>query len=199
MINTSSKQEFMSRLFKHNLREKTLAVFCTLVIMLVAVCLQSVNKVYSLKVNVTVSPDQELVSENIGTIEVKVSGNFFELRKIKNEDLEINFDFSSEKAGEIVLNIGEKELPAAFAPIDVKSISPQMLVFRTEEKKTETAPEEPEETASETSSKEEKPAETSAEISPKEEKPVEISPEQKPVETFHETSPEKPAIEEKND
>ena len=183
----------MSRLFKHNLREKALAVFCTLVIMLVAICLQSVNKVYSLKVNVKVSPDQVLVSENIGSIEVKVSGNFFELRKIKNEDLEMNFDFSSEKAGEMTVNIGEKELPAVFMPLDVKSISPQTLVFRTEEKKVETEPEEPVETSPETAPKEEKPATTSpAETSPKEEKPVE---------TPAETSPEQkaPAIEEKNE
>jgi hypothetical protein len=141
MITTSSKQEFVKRIFKHNLREKLLAALCTLVLMLVAVCLRPVNRVYSVKVSTNISSDQILVSGNAGLVEVKVSGNFFELRKIKSEDLVMNFDFSSEKAGEISLNIGEKELPAVFLPLDVKSVSPQTLVFITEEKKEETAPE----------------------------------------------------------
>lgn len=161
MINTSSKQDFMKRLFRHNLREKILAVFCTLVIMLVAVCLKPVSKVYSIRVNANISPDHVLVSENIDNIEVKVSGNFFELRKIKSEDLVMNFDFSKESVGEIALNIGEKELPAVFLTLDVKSISPQTLVFRTEEKKVE--PAEPVETLPETSPKDEKTAETESE------------------------------------
>ena len=162
MIATSSKQDFMSRLFKHNLREKTLAVFCTLVIMFAAFCLKSVNKVYSVRINTKISPDQVLVSENIGTVEVKVSGNFFELREIRNEDLVINFDFSDESAGEITVNIGEKELPAVFLQLDVKNISPETLVFRTEKKKAETSPEPPVETSPE-ASPEQKPAESESE------------------------------------
>ncbi|MBO7128038.1 hypothetical protein J6W78_10930 [bacterium] len=157
---TTQKQGFIKRAFTHNLREKLLSVLCTAVVMLVAVCFKPVNKVYSVKINTKIPPDQVLVSENIDHIEVKVSGNFFELRKVKNEDLVINFDFSSEKAGEISRNIGDNELPASFLPLDVESILPQILVFITEEKKAE--PAEPVETSSETSP-EQKPAESESE------------------------------------
>lgn len=172
------KQGFIKRVFTHNLREKFIAAFCTAVILLVAVCLKPVNRVYSVRINTKISPEQELVSSVVDQIEVKVSGNFFELRKIKNEELEMNFDFSSEKAGEISLNIGDKELPAVFLPLEVKSVYPQVLTFRTEEKKSEAAP---------------------AEQAPEE--AVKESAEQEPVETFHETSPqqEQPANGDKND
>ena len=136
----TQKQGFIKRAFTHNLREKLLSVLCAVMLMLVAVCFKPVHKVYSVTVNTKISPEQVLVSENIDKIEVKVSGNFFELRKIKNEDLVINFDFSSEKAGEISRNIGDNELPASFLPLDVQSVSPQILVFITEDKKVETAP-----------------------------------------------------------
>ena len=179
MITTSSKQDFIKRLFRHNLREKLIAAFCTVVVMLVAFCLKPVNKVYSVSVNTKISPDQELVSENIGRIEVKVSGNFFELRKIKAEDLVMNFDFSNESAGEISLNIGDKELPAVFLPLDVKSVSPQTLIFRTEDRKVESEPETP---------------------APEEDAAKEPA-DQEPVETFHETSlqAEQPANGDKNE
>ena len=113
----TQKQGFIKRAFTHNLREKILSALCAVVVMLVAICLKPVNKVYSVKVNTKISPDQELVSGAVDMIEVKVSGNFFELRKIKSEDLVINCDFSSEKAGEIIRNIGDKELPASFLPL----------------------------------------------------------------------------------
>ena len=185
----TQKQGFIKRAFTHNRREKLLSVLCTVVVMLVAVCLKPVSKVYSVRVSTKISPDQELVSGAADQIEVKVRGNFFELRKIKSEDLVINFDFSDESAGEISRNIGDNELPASFLPIDVESISPQVLVFITKEKKAETTPEPPVETLPETSPKEEASVETLPETSP----------EQKPVETLPETSPKKPAIEEKND
>ena len=192
MINTSSKQEFMTRLFKHNLREKLLAAVCTAVILLVAVCLRPVNKVYSVSVNTKISPDQELVSENIDRIEVKVSGNFFELRKVKAEDLVIDLDFSKESAGEISLNIGDKELPAVFLPLDVKSVSPQTLIFRTEMRKVESEPETP--------ATEEEIVKEAADQEPVE-GTVKENKEPAPVQTFHETSPqpERPANEEKNE
>ena len=190
MITTSSKQEFMKRLFKHNLREKLIAAVCTAVILLVAVCLKPVSKVYSVNVNTKISPDQELVSENIGRIEVKVSGNFFELRKIKAEDLVMNFDFSNESAGEINLNIGDKELPAVFLPLDVKSVSPQTLIFRTKVRKVESEPE--------TSAPEEDAVKEPADQEPVE-GTVKENKEPAPVETFRETSPQQdqPVNEEK--
>lgn len=192
MINASSKQEFMTRLFKHNLREKLLAAVCTAVILLVAVCLRPVNKVYSVSVNTKISPDQELVSENIDRIEVKVSGNFFELRKVKAEDLVIDLDFSKESAGEISLNIGDKELPAVFLPLDVKSVSPQTLIFRTEMRKVESEPETP--------ATEEEIVKEAADLTPGE-GTVKENKEPAPVQTFHETSlqAEQPANEEKNE
>ena len=153
----TQKQSFIKRAFTHNRREKLLAVLCSVVIMIVAVCFKPVNRVYSLRVNANISPDQVLVSENVSSVEVKVGGNFFELRKVKSEDLVINFDFSKERAGEITMNIGDKELPAAFLPLDVKSISPESIVFRTEDKKAE-----PVETLPETSP-EQKRAETEPE------------------------------------
>jgi hypothetical protein len=153
----TQKPGFIKRAFTHNLREKLLSVLCAVVVMFVAVCFKPVNKVYSVKINTKISPDQVLVSENIDRIEVKVSGNFFELRKIKSEDLVINFDFSSEKAGEISRNIGDNELPASFLPLDVESVSPQILVFITEEKKAEPAETLPE------AYPEQKPAESESE------------------------------------
>ena len=175
----TQKQGFIKRAFTRNLREKFLAALCAVLVMLVAICLKPVNKVYSVQVNTKISPDQVLVSENIDRIEVKVNGNFFELRKIKSEDLVINFDFSSEKAGEISRNIGDNELPASFLPLNVESVSPQVLVFITEDKKVETAPAE----------------QASVEDAARE------SADQEPVETSHETSPqpEQPANEEKNE
>ena len=192
MITTSSKQEFMKRLFKHNLREKLIAAVCTAVILLVAVCLKPVSKVYSVSVNAKISPDQELVSENIGRVEVKVGGNFFELRKIKAEDLIMNFDFSNEPAGEISLNIGDKELPAVFLPLDVKSVSPQTLIFRTEMRKVENGPETP--------ATEEETVKEAADLTPGE-GTVKENKEPAPVQTFHETSlqPEQPENGEKNE
>lgn len=175
----TQKPGLIKRIFTHNLREKFLAAACALVVMLVAVCFKPVNKVYSVKVNTKISPEQVLVSENIDQIEVKVSGNFFELRRIKSEDLVINFDFSSEKAGEISRNIGDNELPASFLPLNVESVSPQVLVFITEDKKVETAPAEP-------------AAEDDA---------VKEPADQEAAETVHETSPqpEQPANEGKNE
>ena len=124
MITTSSnKQDFIKRLFKHNLREKLIAAVCTAVILLVAVCLKPVNKVYSVSVNAKISPDQELVSENIGRIEVKVSGNFFELRKIKAEDLVMNFDFSNEPAGETSVKSQQQDKASLYNVVkDILSI-----------------------------------------------------------------------------
>jgi len=182
----TQKQGFIKRAFTHNLREKLLSVLCAVVLMLVAVCFKPVHKVYSVTVNTKISPEQVLVSENIDKIEVKVSGNFFELRKIKSEDLVINFDFSSEKAGEISRNIGDNELPASFLPLDVESVSPQVLVFITEEKKAEAG------------SAEQAPAEETAKESAEQE-PAQESAGTTPAETVHETSPqpEQPAKEEK--
>ena len=139
----TQKQGFIKRAFTHNLREKILSALCAVLVMFVAICFKPVSKVYSVKVNTKISPDQLLVSENIDKIEVKVSGNFFELRKIKSEDLVINFDFSSEKAGEISRNIGDNELPASFLPLNVESVSPRILVFITEDRKVGTVPETP--------------------------------------------------------
>lgn len=192
MINTSSKQDFVTRFFKYNLREKLLAVFCTLLIMFVAVCLKPVNKVYSVKVYTKTAPDQVIVSGSIDHVEVKVNGNFFALRKIESEDLVMNFDLSNESAGEITVNIGDNELPAVFEPLDVKNISPRVIILTTEEKKTETAPAEPapiDETAKEAADQE--PVEGT----------VKENKEPAPVQTFHETSPqpERPANEEKNE
>ena len=136
----TQKQGFIKRALTHNRREKLLAVLCTVLVMLVALCFKQVSKVYTLKVNAKIAEDQIVVSGNIDSVEVKVSGTFFELRKVKTEDLVINFDFSSEKAGEISRSIGDKELPASFAPLDVKNISPEILTWVTEEKKAEIAP-----------------------------------------------------------
>lgn len=181
----TQKQGFIKRAFTHNLREKILSALCAVLVMFVAICFKPVSKVYSVKVNTKISPDQLLVSENIDKIEVKVSGSFFELRKIKSEDLVINFDLSSENAGEINRTLDESFLSSSFSALDIKSILPQTLTFITEEKKTE-----PVETLPETS------PETSSE-----QKPAETSPEQKPAETLPETSLEQkvPAAEEKND
>ena len=181
----TQKPGLIKRIFTHNLREKFLAAACAAMVMLVAVCFKPVNRVYSVRINTKISPEQVLVSENIDRIEVKVSGNFFELRRIKSEDLVINFDFSSEKAGEISRNIGDNELPASFLPLNVESVSPQVLVFITEDKKVETAPAEP-------ASVEEAAGESA------EQEPSQESVGTTPAETFQETSlPVKKETEEK--
>jgi len=197
-ITTSSSQERFKRIFTHNLREKTIAAVCAAVFLMLSLCFKPVTKIYSVKVDAKISPDQVVVSSSTDHVEVKVSGNFFELSKIKNDDLVIKFDFSSEKAGEISRTIDETLFSSSFAALDVKNIVPQMLVLKTEDKKVKTAPEPPVETLTETSPKEEKPVETSPEQKPAETSP-ETSPEQKPVETLPETSPKKPASERKND
>ena len=189
---TTSKQDFFKRVFSHNRREKLISLLCTVMVMLVAVCFTRINKVYTLKVDTKISEDHKVVSGNIDSVEVKVTGNFFELRKVKNEDLVIRFDFSSEKAGEISRNIGDKELPASFAALDVKNISPQLITLITEELKVESEPETP---ASEEDAAKEPADQEPVEGTVKENK------EPAPVQTFHETSPqpERPANEEKNE
>ncbi len=176
-----SKQGFIIR----NLREKAIAAACAVFVLFLAFCFKPITRAYSVKVDTKIAPDQIIVSDVTDHVEVKVSGNFFELRRIKSEDLVINFDLSSENAGEINRTLDESFLSSSFSALDIKSILPQTLTFITEEKKTE-----PVETL----------PETSPETSP-EQKPAEISPEQKPAETLPETSLEQkvPAAEEKND
>ena len=161
-ITTSSSQERFKRIFTHNLREKAIAAACAAVFLMLSFCLKPIPRIYSVRFDTKISSDQVLVSASTDHVEVKVNGNFFELRKIKNEDLVINFDFSSEKAGEISRTIDESLLASSFSALDVKNIMPQTLVFITKEKKAE--PVEPVETSSETSP-EQKPAETESEPS----------------------------------
>ena len=154
------KHGFIKRAFTRNLREKAIAAACAVVFLMISFCFKPVSRIYSVRIETKIAPEQVIVASSTDHAEVKVSGNFFELRKIKDEDLVIKFDFSSEKAGEISRNIDENLLPSSFAALDVKSISPQTLVFRTEEKKAE--PAEPVETSPETSP-EQKPAESESE------------------------------------
>ena len=139
-MNTMPKHDFMRRVFVHNIREKLLAVLCSVVVLLVAISFKPLHKVYSVKVHTKISPDQVLVSGNIDHVEIKVSGTFFELRQVKNEDLVINFDFSSEKAGEISRNIGESTLPTSFTNLTTENIFPETITLQTEMKKEKTLP-----------------------------------------------------------
>ena len=192
-ITTSSKKDRLKRIFTHNLREKLIAAACAAVALLLSFCFRTADQTYTFNISIKTAPEQIIVSQNTEKIDVKVSGTFFDLRKIDRSTLEINFDFSAEEAGGITKTLDKNILPASFSALEIKSISPQTLVLKTEERKTETAPEHAE-TSPETSlgtSPEQNPAETS----------TETSPEQKPVETSPETSPEQkiPAAEGKND
>ena len=180
-IRTSSGEDRLKRIFTHNFREKVLSAFCALAVLLFALCMKPVSRTYNIKVNTKIAAGQVLVSQNAHLIEVKASGTFFDHRSIRADNLEANFDFSAEKAGETSVLLDKNTLPASFSALEIKSVSPQKLTVVTEERKAETAPE---------------PAEAGAETSP-EEKSVETpgSPEQKPAET----SPEKPASGGKND
>lgn len=177
-IKTSSTQERLKRIFTHNLREKAIAAVCAAVVLLLSFCFRPVTKVCSVKVNMKISPEQELVSGAIDRVEVKVSGNFFELRKVGSENPVINFDFSAENAGEISKTIDESLLPQSFAALDIKNIMPQTLTVRTEARKVESEPETP---------------------APEEDAAKEPA-DQEPVETIHETSAqqEQPAAAVKN-
>lgn len=181
-VTTSSAQERFKRIFTHNLREKAIAAACAAVFLILSFCFKPVSRIYSVKVETKVAPDQTIVFSSTDHVDVKVSGNFFELRKI-DEDLVINFDLSSENAGEINRTVEESLLPQSFASLDVKNIVPQTLVFRTEVQKQESAPEE-------------EPAETSPEQKPAE-------PESEPAETAadkpDENAVKAPAAEEKNE
>lgn len=186
-IRTSSSQERLKRIFTHNLREKAIAAVCAAVFLILSFCFKPVSRIYSVKVGMKTAPDQTIVFSSTDHVEVKVSGNFFELRKIKSEDLVINFDFSSENAGEISRSVEENLLPQSFAALDVKNIVPQILTVKTELQKQESAPEE-------------EPAETSPETST-EQKPAEA--ESEPAETVadkpDENAVKAPAAEEKNE
>ena len=139
-IRNSSGQDRLKRIFTHNFREKVLSAFCALAVLLLAFCLKPIHKVYIFKVNTKIAADQVLVSQNAGLVEVKVSGTFFALRNIRAENLEINFDFSAEKAGEINRIVGEKELPPAFMNLSTEKIFPETLTWHTESKIEKTVP-----------------------------------------------------------
>lgn len=139
-IRTSSGQDRLKRIFIHNFREKALAALCAVIVLILSFSLKPIYKIYTFKVNTRIAADQMLISQNTHLIEVKVSGTFFDLRKIKAENLEINFDFSAEKAGEISRSIGEKELPSAFINLSIESIFPAMLTWQTEAKIEKTVP-----------------------------------------------------------
>ena len=133
-ITTSSKQERLKRIFTHNFREKALSVVCAAATMLLAFCFTPVHQIYTFKIKTNIASDQILVFQNTDSIEVKVSGTFFDLRKINSENLEINFDFSSEKAGEISRTASENLFPASLANLETESVIPQTIIWRTETK-----------------------------------------------------------------
>lgn len=139
-ITTSSRSERLKRIFTHNFREKALAALCALVALLLSFCFKQARQEYTLKINSKIAPDQVLVSQNAHLIEVEVSGTFFDLRRISAENLEINFDFSAEKAGEINRTANENILPAVFKNLDIKTIFPETIIWRTEAKIEKTLP-----------------------------------------------------------
>lgn len=139
-ISTSSKPERLKRIFTHNFREKFLAALCAAVVLLLAFCFKQVQRTYTFAINTKIAEDQVLVSQNVYFAEVKVSGNFFDLRRIDIENLAINFDFSAEKAGEISKKADENLLPAPFKNLVIKNIFPETLMWRTETKIEKTVP-----------------------------------------------------------
>ena len=139
-ITTSSRSERLKRVFTHNFREKALAALCALAALLLAFCFKTAQQTYLLKINAKIAPDQVLVSQNVNLIEVKVSGTFFDLRRITIENLEINFDFSAENAGEINRTANENILPATFKNLEIENIFPETIIWRTETKIEKTLP-----------------------------------------------------------
>ena len=139
-ITTSSRSERLKRIFTHNFREKALAAICAITALLLAFCFKPAQQTCLLKINSKIAPDQVLVSQNAQLIEVKVSGTFFDLRKITVENLEINFDFSAEKAGEINRTANENILPATFKNLEIENIFPETIIWRTEAKIEKTLP-----------------------------------------------------------
>lgn len=139
-ITTSSRSERLKRIFTHNFREKALAALCALTALLLAFCFKPAQQTYLLKINSKIAPDQVLVAQNFHMIELKVSGTFFDLRKISADNLEINFDFSGEKAGEISRKANENILPAVFKNLEIENISPEKITWRTEAKIEKTVP-----------------------------------------------------------
>ncbi|MBP5406081.1 hypothetical protein J6Z19_02895 [bacterium] len=139
-ITTSSKQERLKRLFTHNFREKFLAALCAAAALLLSFCFKPVQQTYFLKINSEIAPDQILVSQNASIIEVKAAGTFFDLRRVSLENIEINFDFSAEKAGEISRTVGENQLPSIFKNLKIENIFPETIIWRTEAKIEKTIP-----------------------------------------------------------
>lgn len=139
-ITTSSRSERLKRIFTHNFREKALAALCALVALLLSFCFTPAQQTYRLKINSRIAPEQVLVSQNANLIEVSVSGTFFDLRRITAENLEINFDFSAENAGEITRTANENLLPAVFKNLEIENIFPETIIWRTEAKIEKTVP-----------------------------------------------------------
>ena len=139
-IATTSKAERLKKLFTHNFREKFLAALCAAAALLLSFCFKPAQQTYSLKINSKIAPDQMLVSQNAMLVEIRVSGTFFDLRSVDIENLALNFDFSLEKAGEIVRTANEKMLPAAFKNMKIENIFPENLAWRTEAKIKKTVP-----------------------------------------------------------
>ena len=139
-ITTSSRSERLKRIFTHNFREKALAALCALTALLLAFCFKPAQQTYLLKINSKIAPDQVLVAQNVHMIELKVSGTFFDLRKISVENLEINFDFSAEVAGKISRTTNENMLPAVFKNLEIENIFPEKIIWQTETKIEKTVP-----------------------------------------------------------
>ena len=139
-ITTSSKSERLKRIFTHNFREKFLAALCAAAVLMFAVCFKQVRQTYTFNIDTKIAPDSVLVSQNASSIEVTVSGTFFDLRRISIEDPVINFDFLNEKAGEISRTVSGKLFPAVFKNIEIETISPETLIWRTEAKVEKTVP-----------------------------------------------------------
>jgi len=139
-ITTSSKSERLKRIFTHNFREKFLAALCAAAVLMFAVCFKQVRQTYTFNIDTKTATDSVLVSQNASSIEVTVSGTFFDLRRISIENPVINFDFSNEKAGEISRTVSGKLFPAVFKNIEIETISPETLIWRTEAKVEKTVP-----------------------------------------------------------
>ena len=131
-IRTSSGQDRLKRIFIHNFREKALAALCAVIVLILSFSLKPIYKIYTFKVNTRIAADQMLISQNTHLIEVKVSGTFFDLRKIKAENLEINYVIEPRRY--------DRELPSAFINLSIESIFPAMLTWQTEAKIEKTVP-----------------------------------------------------------
>lgn len=116
-------------------REKILALFLTVVVYTFAIDVNHESRNYPVKIKVVVAKDQEMTSDKIENVTVKVKGSVFDFAAINEEDLSITIDLSSKKPGKFTRFLDSGMMPFG-EKIKVEKIFPSELVIRTAKKGT---------------------------------------------------------------